>query len=72
LSLRKGGFATGITRLRKDSTARALKRDPQFAALFVEYLLSRVVRIDEELVDQFMKFQREATGSCLVAVWANN
>src|SRR5579864_1728707 len=39
---------SNITRLRKDSTVRTLKRDPQFAALFVEYLLSRVVRIEED------------------------
>src|SRR5580698_11428774 len=30
---------SNITRLRKESTIRTLKRDPRFATLFVEYLL---------------------------------
>jgi CRP/FNR family transcriptional regulator, cyclic AMP receptor protein len=47
---------SSITRLRKESTVRALKRDPQFAAQFVAYLLSRIVRIEEDLVDQFFNF----------------
>src|SRR6202047_978388 len=47
---------SNITRLRKESTVRALKRDPQFAAQFVAYLLSRMVRIEEDLVDQFFNF----------------
>src|ERR1700737_467991 len=44
---------SNITRLRKESTVRTLKRDPQFATLFVAYLLSRVIRVEEDLVDQF-------------------
>src|SRR5579864_415639 len=44
-----------IIRLQKASTVHALKRDPQFASFFVEYLLSRIVRI-EDLVDQFFNF----------------
>src|SRR5271170_7252514 len=32
---------SNITRLQKENTARALQRDPQFAALFNAYLLSR-------------------------------
>jgi hypothetical protein len=45
-----------ITRLRKESVARALKRDPQFATRFVSYLLSRIIRIDEDPVDEFFNF----------------
>src|ERR1700738_3620989 len=33
---------SNIIRLRKQSTIRTLERDSQFAALFVEYLLSRI------------------------------
>src|ERR1700687_304749 len=33
-----------VIRLQKDRTVRALKRDAQFATLFLGYLLSRVVR----------------------------
>src|ERR1700694_5406902 len=39
-----------ITRLRKGSTLHTLKQDPQFAALFVSYLLSRIIRIEADLV----------------------
>ena len=41
-----------ITRLQKESTIRLLKRDPEFAQMFVGYLLSRIIRIEEDLVDQ--------------------
>src|SRR5258708_29907122 len=34
---------SNITRLRKESTVRTLKRDPQFAGLFNAYLLARVI-----------------------------
>jgi CRP/FNR family cyclic AMP-dependent transcriptional regulator len=37
---------SNITRLRKESTVRTLKRDPQFAGLFNAYLLSRVIRVE--------------------------
>jgi CRP/FNR family transcriptional regulator, cyclic AMP receptor protein len=47
---------SSITRLPKEGTVRALKRDPQFAAQFVAYLFSRMVRIEQDLVDQFFNF----------------
>jgi CRP/FNR family transcriptional regulator, cyclic AMP receptor protein len=57
---------SNITRLRKDSTVRTLRRDPQFAALFVEYLLSRVVRIEEDLMDQFFNFSERRLARVLL------
>jgi CRP/FNR family transcriptional regulator, cyclic AMP receptor protein len=57
---------SNITRLRKDSTIRTLKRDPQFAALFVEYLLSRIIRIEEDLVDQFFNFSERRLARVLL------
>jgi CRP-like cAMP-binding protein len=57
---------SGITRLRKESTVRALKRDPQFAALFVAYLVSRIVRIEEDLVDQFFNFSERRLARVLL------
>src|ERR1700690_2828929 len=57
---------SNITRLRKDSTVRTLKRDPQFAALFVEYLLSRIIRIEEDLVDQFFNFSERRLARVLL------
>src|ERR1700722_4813788 len=45
-----------IARSSTESMVRALKRNPKFATLFVEYLLSRIIRIEEDLVDQFFNF----------------
>jgi CRP/FNR family transcriptional regulator, cyclic AMP receptor protein len=57
---------SNIARLRKGSTVRTLKRDPQFAALFVEYLLSRIIRIEEDLVDQFFNFSERRLARVLL------
>jgi CRP/FNR family cyclic AMP-dependent transcriptional regulator len=57
---------SSITRLRKETTLRALKRDPQFASLFVAYLLSRIVRIEEDLVDQFFNFSERRLARVLL------
>src|ERR1700675_3481654 len=57
---------SNITRLRKESTVRTLKRDPQFAALFVAYLLSRIIRIEEDLVDQFFNFSEKRLARVLL------
>jgi len=57
---------SSITRLRKESTVRVLKRDPQFATLFVAYLLSRIVRIEEDLVDQFFNFSERRLARVLL------
>jgi CRP/FNR family transcriptional regulator, cyclic AMP receptor protein len=55
-----------ITRLKKDSTVRTLRRDPQFATLFLEYLLSRIIRIEEDLVDQFFNFSERRLARVLL------
>jgi CRP/FNR family cyclic AMP-dependent transcriptional regulator len=57
---------SNIIRLRKESTIRTLRRDPQFAALFVEYLLSRIIRIEEDLVDQFFNFSERRLARVLL------
>jgi CRP/FNR family transcriptional regulator, cyclic AMP receptor protein len=57
---------SNIIRLRKGSTVRTLKRDPRFASLFVEYLLSRIVRIEEDLVDQFFNFSERRLARVLL------
>lgn len=41
-----------ITRVGRSTMVRLLHRDPEFAQLFIAYLLSRNVRIEEDLVDQ--------------------
>jgi len=57
---------SSIIRLRKQSTIRTLERDPKFAALFVEYLLSRIIRIEEDLVDQFFNFSERRLARVLL------
>src|ERR1700692_509992 len=55
-----------ITRLQKESTLRKLKRDPQFAALLNAYLLSRVIRVEEDLADQFFNFSEQRLARVLL------
>ena len=43
---------SSITRFEKGSMVRLLHREPEFAESFIAYLLSRNVRIEEDLVDQ--------------------
>jgi CRP/FNR family transcriptional regulator, cyclic AMP receptor protein len=57
---------SNVIRLQKERTVRTLKRDPQFASLFVEYLLSRVVRIEEDLIDQFFNFSERRLARVLL------
>jgi CRP-like cAMP-binding protein len=44
--------ATNVIRVAKKTMVRVLHREPDFAELFIAYLLSRNVRIEEDLVDQ--------------------
>jgi len=57
---------SNIIRLQKQSTIRTLERDPHFAAFFVEYLLSRIIRIEEDLVDQFFNFSERRLARVLL------
>src|ERR1700687_926476 len=57
---------SNITRLQKESTLRALKRDPQFAALLNAYLLSRIIRVEEDLADQFFNFSEKRLARVLL------
>ena len=57
---------SNVTRLEKESAARALKRDPQFAVLFNAYLLSRVIRVEEDLADQFFNFSEKRLARVLL------
>jgi CRP-like cAMP-binding protein len=44
--------ASSILRVARSTMVRQLHRDPEFAELFIAYLLSRNARIEEDLVDQ--------------------
>ena len=57
---------SSISKLQKGRTARTLKQDPQFAWAFVEYLLSRVIRIEDDLVDQFFNFSERRLARVLL------
>src|ERR1700720_1519960 len=57
---------SNIVRLQKERTARALRKDRQFVALFIGYLLSRVVRIEEDLIDQFFNFSERRLARVLL------
>jgi CRP-like cAMP-binding protein len=57
---------SNVFRLEKESAVRALKRDPHFAALFNSYLLSRVIRVEEDLVDQFFNFSEKRLARVLL------
>ncbi len=57
---------SNVIRLQKERTIRTLKRDPHFAALFVGYLLTRVVRIEEDLIDQFFNFSERRLARVLL------
>jgi CRP/FNR family transcriptional regulator, cyclic AMP receptor protein len=57
---------SNIIRLEKESVVRVLKRDPQFGTLLLGYLLSRVVRIEEDLIDQFFNFSERRLARVLL------
>jgi CRP-like cAMP-binding protein len=57
---------SNIIRLQKERTIRALRKDRQFVALFLGYLLSRVVRIEEDLIDQFFNFSERRLARVLL------
>src|SRR6202166_2333797 len=57
---------SNVIRLQKQRVVRTLKRDPKFATLFVGYLLSRVVRIEEDLIDQFFNFSERRLARVLL------
>ena len=44
--------ACSIMRLEKSAMVAVLHNEPRFSALFISYLLSRNIRIEEDLVDQ--------------------
>ena len=44
--------ASNVVRVDKSTMVRVLHQEPEFAELFTAYLLSRNVRIEEDLVDQ--------------------
>jgi CRP/FNR family cyclic AMP-dependent transcriptional regulator len=52
-----------IMRLEKSGVIRLIHNEPAFSELFLRYLLSRNIRIEEDLVDHLFQFQLEAAGA---------
>jgi CRP/FNR family transcriptional regulator, cyclic AMP receptor protein len=57
---------SNVIRLQKERMARVLKGDAQFAMLFLGYLLSRAVRTEEDLIDQFFNFSERRLARVLL------
>src|ERR1700722_7688229 len=57
---------SNVIELQRESVVRTLKRDPQFASLFAGYLLSRVIRIEEDLIDHFFNFSERRLARVLM------
>jgi CRP/FNR family transcriptional regulator, cyclic AMP receptor protein len=57
---------SNVIRLQKERMLRTLNRDHQFAMVFVGYLLSRVVRVEEDLIDQFFNFSERRLARVLL------
>jgi len=57
---------SNVIRLQKARMVRTLRRNRQFARLFAGYLLSRVVRIEEDLIDQFFNFSERRLARVLL------
>src|ERR1700732_3287498 len=48
-----------IVRIDKADTVRVLHDDPAFSEMFLAYLLSRNIRIEEDLVDHLLNFREK-------------
>jgi CRP/FNR family transcriptional regulator, cyclic AMP receptor protein len=55
-----------VVRVEKQAMVRRLHRDPEFAEIFTAYLLSRNVRIEEDLVDQLFNSSEKRLARALL------
>lgn len=55
-----------ITRVEKAVFRKQLDRDPEFAAMFTEYLLSQILRLKEDLADHFFNFSERRLARLLL------
>ena len=56
-----------ITAITKAAMIAALHDEPSFSELFMAYLLTRNSRIEEDLINQLIQFEREAACAHAVA-----
>ncbi len=55
-----------IVRLEKEAMARLLQEQPTFSELFISYMLSRNIRIEEDLVDQLFNSSEQRLARTLL------
>jgi len=55
-----------LLRLRKSAMIRVLHDEPEFSAMFVSYLVSRTIRIEEDLVDQLFNSSEKRLARALL------
>jgi CRP/FNR family cyclic AMP-dependent transcriptional regulator len=55
-----------IMRIENDAIVRALHEDPEFSQLFLEHLLARTIRVEEDLVDQLFNSSEKRLARALL------
>jgi CRP/FNR family transcriptional regulator, cyclic AMP receptor protein len=55
-----------ISRVNKGPLIRLIHREPAFAKLFISYLLSRMVRVEEDFVDRLFNFSEKRLARILL------
>ena len=55
-----------ISRVNKGPLVRLIHREPAFAKLFISYLLSRMVRVEEDFVDRLFNFSERRLARTLL------
>ena len=55
-----------IARVSKGAIVRLIHQDPAFAKLFISYLLSRMVRVEEDFVDRLFNFSEKRLARILL------
>jgi CRP/FNR family transcriptional regulator, cyclic AMP receptor protein len=55
-----------IMRIEKDAIVRTLHEEPEFSELFLEHLLARTIRVEEDLVDQLFNSSEKRLARALL------
>ena len=58
--------ASTISRVKKGIMVRLIHQDPAFAKLFISYLVSRMVRVEEDFVDRLFNFSEKRLARILL------
>jgi CRP-like cAMP-binding protein len=58
--------ASTISRVKKGILVRRIHQDPAFAKLFISYLVSRMVRVEEDFVDRLFNFSEKRLARILL------